>query len=81
MFKQATTTRVAAFFADGLEECEALVVCDLLYRSGIPHTAAASMAQVARAPRLARWASSPSTQSAMTNQMIGSSASTNIRSS
>lgn len=36
MFKQATTTRVAAFFADGLEECEALVVCDLLYRSGIP---------------------------------------------
>lgn len=36
MFKQATDKRVAAFFANGLEECEALVVCDLLYRSGIP---------------------------------------------
>lgn len=36
MFKQATDKRVATFFADGLEECEALVVCDLLYRAGIP---------------------------------------------
>lgn len=36
MFKQATETRVAAFFADGLEECEGLVVRDVLYRAGIP---------------------------------------------
>lgn len=35
MFKKASDLRVAAFFADGLEECEALVVCDLLYRAGI----------------------------------------------
>ena len=26
---------MAAFFAEGLEECEGLVVCDLLYRAGI----------------------------------------------
>lgn len=36
MFKQTTETRVAAFFADGLEECEGLVVRDVLYRAGIP---------------------------------------------
>jgi 4-methyl-5(b-hydroxyethyl)-thiazole monophosphate biosynthesis len=36
MFKQSTDTRVAAFFANGLEECEGLVVTDLLYRMGIP---------------------------------------------
>ena len=36
MFRQTTDRRVAAFFADGLEECEALVVCDCLFRSGIP---------------------------------------------
>lgn len=35
MFHKSTDTRVAAFFADGLEECEALVICDLLYRAGI----------------------------------------------
>jgi 4-methyl-5(b-hydroxyethyl)-thiazole monophosphate biosynthesis len=36
MFRKSTDKRVAAFFADGLEECEGLVVCDLLFRSGIP---------------------------------------------
>ena len=36
MFKAATDKRVATFFAEGLEACEALVVCDLLFRSGIP---------------------------------------------
>ena len=35
MFKKTSDKRVAAFFAEGLEECEGLVVCDLLYRAGI----------------------------------------------
>jgi len=36
MFKQATNKRVAVFFASGLEECEALILVDLIYRAGIP---------------------------------------------
>lgn len=36
MGKRAEDLRVVAFFADGLEECEALVVCDLLWRAHIP---------------------------------------------
>lgn len=32
-----SSARVAVFFAEGLEECEALVVCDLLARSGISY--------------------------------------------
>lgn len=35
-FKAATDKRVAVFFADGLEECEALILVDLLYRAGVP---------------------------------------------
>lgn len=33
--KQEKELRVATFFADGLEECEALIVCDVLYRAGM----------------------------------------------
>ncbi len=36
MFKQATTTRVAAFFADGLEECGRWSYATCCYHSGIP---------------------------------------------
>ena len=36
MFRRATEKRVAVFFANGLEECEALVLVDLLYRAGVP---------------------------------------------
>lgn len=36
MFNQATDSRVAVFFAPGLEEIEGLTVVDLLYRAGIP---------------------------------------------
>lgn len=36
MFKAQTEKRVAVFFANGLEECEALVLTDLLYRAGVP---------------------------------------------
>ncbi len=36
MFDQKTEKRVAVFFADGLEECEALIVTDILHRAGIP---------------------------------------------
>lgn len=35
-FDKATERRVAVFFANGLEECEALVLTDLLFRAGIP---------------------------------------------
>ncbi|MDY4691478.1 DJ-1 family glyoxalase III [Atopobiaceae bacterium SGI.236] len=36
MFKKACDSRVAVFFADGLEEVEGLAVVDLLFRAGIP---------------------------------------------
>lgn len=36
MFRQATDRRAAVFFADGLEECEGLVLVDLLFRAGVP---------------------------------------------
>ena len=36
MFKAQTEKRVAVFFANGLEECEALVLTDLLFRAGVP---------------------------------------------
>lgn len=36
MFNQATDSRVAVFFAEGLEEIEGLTVVDLLYRAGVP---------------------------------------------
>ena len=36
MLRQASGYRVAAFFAEGFEECEGLVVSDLLFRAGIP---------------------------------------------
>lgn len=35
-FKQATDRRVAIFFAEGLEEVEALSPADILFRAGIP---------------------------------------------
>lgn len=35
-FKQATDKRVAIFCAEGLEECEALVTRDVLWRAGVP---------------------------------------------
>jgi 4-methyl-5(b-hydroxyethyl)-thiazole monophosphate biosynthesis len=36
MFEKACDSRVAVFFAEGLEECEALVLVDLLFRAGVP---------------------------------------------
>ncbi|MBP3885753.1 MAG: DJ-1/PfpI family protein [Olsenella sp.] len=36
MFEKTCDARVAVFFAEGLEECEALVLVDLLFRAGIP---------------------------------------------
>ncbi len=36
MFEGQTEKRVAVFFANGLEECEALVLTDLLYRASVP---------------------------------------------
>ncbi|WP_303131747.1 DJ-1 family glyoxalase III [uncultured Olsenella sp.] len=36
MFRQSSEYRVAAFLVEGFEECEALVVADLLFRAGIP---------------------------------------------
>lgn len=36
MFNQQTSSRVAVFVAEGLEEIEGLTVVDLLYRAGVP---------------------------------------------